>query len=102
MSSDSDDHKLRFFNSSSKEPSQMSDPSLSKIQSMKRGLSRKKSSRVFKPFEVDLSKDGKDKKLMTNEDDEKSTRTGWEIYKQYITYGGGIQAVIVLNLVLIS
>lgn len=39
---------------------------------------------------------------MTNEDDEKTNRTGWDIYKQYIGYGGGIQAVIVLNLVLLS
>lgn len=57
---------------------------------MKKSMSRKKSSRVFKPFKVDLSQDGKAKKLMTNEDDEKSERTGLEIYKQYISYGGGI------------
>lgn len=62
-------------------------------------MSRSKSSM---PFKVDLLTKTKTKNLMTNEDDEKTTKSAWDIYKQYIPYGGGVQAIIVLNSILIA
>jgi len=58
--------------------------------------------RSLLPFKVDLTKKKAEKNLMTNEDDEKTTKTGWEIYKQYIPYGGGLTSILILNTILIG
>lgn len=39
---------------------------------------------------------------MTDEDDEKTDKTGWEIYKQYIPYGGGYYTIVVQNVILFA